>query len=375
MSSSLVHEPKHDRLTALDTLGVATNALLHAQDAAARRSARMPQLVLVGLPAIMAAYLAFCHDEPERQLPSGWLLSDKLLTTKTARVSFWTAKGDDTNILFGDLAAGAYNYAFRRYQLEIPPSHVDDDVAMCVLELEPSPSVDLAHLSQPHTFAPSQLCAEGHPAHILHLSTDLERLMRQAAVRNIVYLAEHPTVLVFHALQHIMFASDLSATKVSDSLFSSSFLVRVICSFERESAERGVKGHFLSPEAWYACLDVHRADLDTLREKVDKIAWFALGRKLAVADSRLDRWSSTGSDRAFQEGAAQYTYAMQMLAELLKVTVDFFRSSDVGLPLSDIHRPPPTTTSPDRAGHGSATVYHPVRPLVLVLVSVDAAHL
>ncbi|GAA5892871.1 hypothetical protein JCM8208_004111 [Rhodotorula glutinis] len=341
------HEPKHDRLSALDTLGVAANALLHAQDAAVRRGSRLQHLALFGLPAVTAAYLAFCLDKPERQLPSAWLLTDKLLTTETAQVSFYADKNVDLDFLFGDLAAGAcgwdrVNYAFRRHQLEIPPAHVHDDLAMCVLELEHSPSGELAHLSQWHAFAPAQLCADGHPAHILRLSSDIERVMQHAGVRDLVYSAVHPTVIVYHALQHIMFIGEsvLSATKVSDVLFGLGYIVRVIFALERESAERGVKGHFLSPELWYTCLSIHHADLVTLREKVDKVAWFALGRKLAVADSRLDPWSSSGSDRAFEESAVQYTYAVQMLAELFKVTADFVLSSSEEFQLSDVHHVP-----------------------------------
>ena len=188
---------------------------------------------------------------------------------------------------------------------------------MALLYISPSSSDDLAH-AQWHTFETAQLCVDGHPAHILRLSDDLEDVMRSLGIRSLAYSTAHPTAVAFHALA-IIATAGLPTGKAPDSIFNLGYLVRVIFNLERERVERvGVEGHFLSRTVWYHCLSLCGPTLHVVRDKVASVAWYALGRKMAVYESRLDS-SQAGSDRAFEESAEQYTHALQMLGELFKV--------------------------------------------------------
>jgi len=188
---------------------------------------------------------------------------------------------------------------------------------MALLYISPSSSDDLAY-AQWHTFRAAQLCVDGHPAHILRLSDDLEDVIRSLGIRSLAYSTTHPTAVAFHALA-IIATAGLPTGKVPDSIFNLGYLVRVIFNLERESVERvGVEGHFLSRTVWYHCLSLCGPTLHVVRDKVASVAWYALGRKMAVYESRLDS-SQAGSDRAFEESAEQYTHALHMLAELFKV--------------------------------------------------------
>ncbi|GAA5835158.1 hypothetical protein JCM9279_007214 [Rhodotorula babjevae] len=393
MSSAPEHEPRSTRFTALDALGVAINALLHAQDATASRRERAPRCVMDGLPAVTAAYLTFCSG-PERELPSASLLLDKQLPTNSAPVPFYTDKDNvDVDLLFRDMVSAAvghdqdtHAYAFHRYQLEIPPDGAHDDTAMFLVYISPSSSDDLAH-AQWHTFEGAPLCADGRHAHILHLSDELAHVKRSLGIRSVAYSTTHPTAVAFHALVYIAMSSSSTLDKVPEKIFNLGYLVRVIFALERES----VAGHFLSPEPWYHCLSLCGLNLHAVRDKVANFSWYALGRKMAVYDSRLGPRLSSGSGPSFEEISEQYTNALQKLAELFKRTADFFLSREA-IPTSDVHHFPfldqrdlvsssgrrhapgssplhhrvPLPTSPERTSPAAATgspptAYHPVR--------------
>jgi len=168
------------------------------------------------------------------------------------------------------------------------------------------PTPGLERFAREYRFAPVQLCATSrYPEHSLHLSRGLENLL---GADEPDFWALDPTAIAFWALDHLC-----SLKYATPDFFSLAFLLRILYAFETESAEQGIKEHWLSPRSWYMSLaSLSQRELQALKDGIRR-----LQKRETLA--RLTQWEVRmrgGRPEAAQE---RYKVAFATYATIVRV--------------------------------------------------------
>ncbi|GAA5921562.1 hypothetical protein JCM3775_003106 [Rhodotorula graminis] len=332
--------PQHEsRVTGLDVFASAVRLDVEERAKAVRERRPAPLLALDGFAGLVAAYIAL-HHEHGLDLPSAFLLTDTLWPSDVALVTLCRDEADAPPPLTHALVQNNPDRVLPRYGLEEVPTAEEQSVrALFTFRL--LAATQLREFVTRHAIAEGYLKAPGHPRHLVRVSTAFRKSMDAGHVDKLDYSAVRPSAIAVWALEVLCALERVTATS-----YGACMLVRLVYVFECESRASSLKLKevWLKKRDWLECLSIIKAngELKVLEDGVAKLSDQALLDALAQWEVEIHG----GDERSVR---ASYSRAMTLYGTLVKDTV------------AHLSKP------------RSATAYHPVRLLVLVLVSVDVA--
>ncbi|TNY17794.1 hypothetical protein DMC30DRAFT_419455 [Rhodotorula diobovata] len=278
-------------VTALDTLGCAIRATFNARMAEQNKGITPRAVVIDGLPAVTAAYAAFCsHDPPG--LPSGYLLTDRLLPIGLAPVELRLDDRRNEAQLIKDLRT-PMNETFRRRLLE------GKEGQHAKFRLEFYQTEQHSNGARHYELVNVDLKAGNHPS---------SRSRR----------------------------CSLKLEAFSPANFHHFFLLRAIARLEVESKDLQ-RRYWLVPGAWYACLVAMPSDeLDMFESNAARLRHSGIGKRLAAWEVQDPR-----KEMELLAVAAEHQDALSLYADIVKNTVEHVKAAGArGVDLQSPHELP-----------------------------------